>query len=163
MRGVDREMRLRGNRTRQLFRYSRFLLYVCGGRNEYVDRSHVDGSASIRLSSQRAEFLPNLCSMRLECRKKPVPPAVMVKLIRRFLFETSPFLFLSGATPLFSPQRRPISFFFGNPPLFLTVGPLGFPRATNNRSENGNRPNNKPNTFQEDKAIALHFLIYRPV
>src|SRR5258708_9540620 len=101
--------------------------------------------------------------MRLECRKKPVPPAVMFKLIRMFLFAPSPFLFLSGTTPLFSPQRRPISFFFGTPPLFLRVGPLGFPRTANNRSENGNRPNNKPNTFQEDKAIALHIPICGPV
>src|SRR5260370_16620514 len=130
MRGVDREMKLRGNRTDRLFPYSTFLLYVCGGRNEYVDRSHVDGSASIRLSSQRAEFLPNLCSIRLECRNKPVPPAVMFKLIRRFLFETSPFLFLSGSTQLFSPHPRPISFFFLNPPLFLTVVPLLFPHTT---------------------------------
>jgi len=90
-----------------LFRYSTFLLYVCGGRNEYIDRSHIDGSAWIRFGSNRTEILPNLCSMRLESRKRPVPPAAMFKLIRRLLFGTFPlFLLLSGA---------PFHFFFGTP------------------------------------------------
>src|SRR5258708_11516476 len=45
--------------------------------------------------------------MRLESRKRPVPPAATFKLIRRFLFGTSPlFLLLSGA---------PFHFFFGTP------------------------------------------------
>src|SRR5260221_11852882 len=70
--------------------------------------SHVDGSASIRFSAHRTGILPNLSSMRLECRKKPVPPAAMFKLIRRFLFGSSPFFLLLSAAPFL--------FFFGTPP-----------------------------------------------
>src|ERR1700730_9135779 len=76
---VYREIKLRGNRTNQLFRCSTFLLYVCGGRNEYVDRSHVDGSASIRFSSHRTEIPPNLCFKRLECRKNNLPASGRTK------------------------------------------------------------------------------------
>ncbi len=49
--------------------------------------------------------------MRLECRKKPVPPAATFKLIRRFLSGTSPFFLLFSAAPFL--------FFFGTPPLFV--------------------------------------------
>src|SRR5258708_26826241 len=128
---VYREIKLRGNRTNQLFRYSTFLLYVCGGRNEYVDRFHVDGSALIRFSSHRTEILPNLCSMRLECRKKPVPPAALFKLILTFLFGTSPFFLLF--------------------------------RIETREKKTGIFTKFEPTTFQVDKAIALHFLIYSPV
>jgi hypothetical protein len=37
-------IKLHGSRTNRLFRYGVLLLDICGGRNEYVDRSHVDGS-----------------------------------------------------------------------------------------------------------------------
>jgi hypothetical protein len=106
-----------------------------GGRNEYLDRSHVDGSALIRFSREQKSFrICVLCG--LECCKKPVPPAAMFKLIRRFL---------SGAPPLFLLlSTASFHFFFGTPPLFLRVGPLGFPRTANNRSGNRNRTNNSP-------------------
>jgi len=40
-----------------LFRYGVFLLNIRGGRNKYVDRSHVDGSGPIRLSSTKILFV----------------------------------------------------------------------------------------------------------
>jgi hypothetical protein len=146
--GVYLKIKLRGNRTNQLFRYSTFPLYVCGGRNEYVDRSHVDGSASIRFSSNRTEILPNLCSIRLESRKKPVRPAAMFKLVRRFLLGTSPFFS--------SPQRRPISFFVRQPHFSSGL-------ARSGSRKTGIFTKIRFTTFQEDKAIASHFLICGPV
>src|SRR5258708_13516001 len=86
-------------------------LYLRGGKK--LDRSHVDGSPWIRFSSHRTETLPNLCSMRLECRRRPVPPAAMFKLIRRFLFGTSPFFLLFSAAPF-------LFFFSTAPPRMAT-------------------------------------------
>src|SRR3984893_8018325 len=73
--------------------------------------------------------------MRPEYCKKAVSPVAMFKLIRRFLFgtsplflllSTSPFLFLSGTTPLFLLSATPFLFLLGATPFLFLLGAAAF-------------------------------------